>query len=209
MCYNILLLIKLRKEKMLNNIITKRKSIRDFDKGELDEEIIISSFEAARRAPSAFNEQPWRFILAERSNTEEFNSMLDILFEKNREWAQNASLLVIVLSKRTLSRNDHLNKHYLYDTASAVANLTFQANSLDLYVHQMGGFDTRKVINNYSVSEDYEPAVVLAIGRKIISDINSNETLNEIKRLPLEDILFENKFGESHSILINQNLMNN
>ena len=52
---------------MINNIIANRKSIRDFDSRLLDEEIIIALFEAARRAPSAFNEQPWRFILADRN----------------------------------------------------------------------------------------------------------------------------------------------
>ncbi len=177
--------VKLKKEKMINNIIAKRKSIRDFDSRLLDEEIITSLFEAARRAPSAFNEQPWRFILADRRNKEEFNSMSNVLMEKNREWAQNASLLVVVLSKKILSRNNNLNKHSLYDTASAVANLTFQANSLDLYVHQMGGFDSEKVIDNYSVPAEYEPAVVLAIGRKATSDVEKTITNPDVKRISL------------------------
>jgi nitroreductase len=194
---------------MLNNIITKRKSIRDFNSSELDEEVISTLFEAARRAPSAFNEQPWRFILADRSNKEEFDSMLDVLFEKNREWAKNASLLVIVLSKKILSKNNQLNKHYMYDTASAVANLTFQANSLDLYVHQMGGFDKLKTIEKYLVPDEYEPVVVLAVGRKEISDVRPNEMQIELNRIPLYDILFENKFANPHSILLNQNAMNN
>jgi nitroreductase len=194
---------------MLNNIITRRKSIRDFNSTELDEEVITTLFEAARRAPSAFNEQPWRFILADRSNKEEFDSMLDILFEKNREWAKNASLLVIVLSKKILSKNNQLNKHYMYDTASAVANLTFQANSLDLYVHQMGGFDKLKTIEKYLVPDEYEPVVVLAVGRKATSDARTNEMQIELNRIPLYDILFENKFAKPHSILLNQNAMNN
>ena len=194
---------------MLNNIITKRKSIRDFNSTELDEEVITTLFEAARRAPSAFNEQPWRFILADRSNKEEFDSMLDVLFEKNREWAKNASLLVIVLSKKILSKNDRLNKHFMYDTASAVANLTFQANSIDLYVHQMGGFDSAKIIDNYSVPDEYEPAVVLAIGRKASSDVEKTITDLDVKRNPLHEILFENKFGKVHSILTNEIVTNN
>ena len=125
-------------------------------------------FEAARRAPSAFNEQPWRFILAARNNSEEFKSILETLAEKNREWAINASLLVIVLAKKNLSRNQKFNKHYMYDTASAVANLTFQANSLNLYVHQMGGFSSEIIIEKYSVSDEFEPVVVLAIGGKVV-----------------------------------------
>jgi len=194
---------------MINNIITKRKSIRDFDSRLLDEEIITSLFEAARRAPSAFNEQPWRFILADRKNEADFKTMLDVLVEKNREWAKNAAALVIVLSKKQLSKNERLNKHYMYDTASAVANLTFQANSLDLYVHQMGGYDAQSILEKYLVPNEYEPAVVLAIGRKAISDVEKTLTDLDVKRNPLHEILFENKFGEPHSILVNQNVMNN
>ena len=67
---------------MVNSIISRRKSIRDFDKSELSDEIITSLFEAARRAPSAFNEQPWRFILGDRKNKVEFDSILDILADK-------------------------------------------------------------------------------------------------------------------------------
>jgi nitroreductase len=194
---------------MLNNIITQRKSIRNFDATLVDEEIIASLFEAARRAPSAFNEQPWRFILADRKNKDEFDSMLQVLFEKNREWAQKASLLVVVLSKKTVSRNDKVNKHYLYDTASAVANLTFQANSLDLFVHQMGGFDSEKIVQKYLVSEDFEPAVVLAIGRNNNSDLHQSEMQTALNRIPLNKILFENKFGDPHSILLNETVINN
>lgn len=194
---------------MLNNIIVKRKSLTDFDGTLLDDETITSLFEAARRAPSSFNEQPWRFILADRSSKKEFDLMLDVLVDKNREWAQTASLLVVVLSKKTLSRNDKLNKHYLYDTASSVANLTFQANSLDLYVHQMGGFDSEKIVEKYLVTEDFEPAVVLAIGRNINSDLQKGEMQTELNRMPLNKILFENKFGNPHSVLINRTEMNN
>lgn len=194
---------------MINKIIAKRKSVRDFDSSLLDEETIISLFEAARRAPSAFNEQPWRFILADKKNIEEFNSLLNVLNDKNKEWAQNASLLVIVLSKKTLTRNNKINRHYLYDTASAVANLTFQANSLDLYVHQMGGFDSGKVIDNYSVPDDFEPAVVIAIGKKDVEDKDDIVSQIELRRNSLSEILFENKFGISHSVLNNEIVINN
>ena len=93
----------------------------------------------------------------------------------------------------------------MYDTASAVANLTFQANSLNLYVHQMGGFSSEIIIEKYSVSDEYEPVVVLAIGRNVVSDLEPDETYPELKRMPLAEIVFENKFGESHSILSKEN----
>jgi nitroreductase len=189
---------------MLNEVILKRKSIKQFDGQEIENDEILSLFEAARRAPSAFNEQPWRFLLASRSDIKNFNAVLNILVEKNREWARDSSLLVIVLSKRTLTRNNKPNRHFLYDTASAVANLTFQANSLDLYVHQMGGFDSDKVMKDFSVPDDFEPAVVLAIGRKEKYSSTKEESQLEINRTPISHNLFENKFGVAHSILKNE-----
>ena len=73
----------------------------------------------------------------------------------------------------------------------------------------MGGFDSAKVIDNYSVPDEYEPAVVLAIGRKASSDVEKTIKDLEVKRIPLNVILFENKFGNVHSILTNETITNN
>jgi nitroreductase len=188
---------------MIDINILKRKSIRDFNGDLLSDEEIISLFEAARLAPSAFNEQPWRFIAATKNNNENFNAILETLADKNQEWARNSSLLVIVLAKKILSKNQTANRHYLYDTASAVSNLTFQANSLDIYVHQMGGFDSVKVVKNFNVPDYFEVATVMAIGRK-------NESLHEenadrkttMNRLTLDEILFEKSFGKPSSLIL-------
>jgi hypothetical protein len=73
----------------------------------------------------------------------------------------------------------------------------------------MGGFDKLKTIEKYLVPDEYEPVVVLAVGRKETSDARTNEMQIELNRIPLYDILFENKFAKPHSILLNQNAMNN
>lgn len=190
---------------MLNDLIVKRKSIKEFANKTLSSEEIISLFDAARRAPSAFNEQPWRFIIAQRDKKEEFDLMLETLSEKNQQWAKSASLLVIVLSKKISSKTQKLNRHYLYDTASAVANLTYQALSFNLYVHQMGGFDSGKVINNFSIPDDFDPAVILAIGEKTTSNEVDFLKQSELNRLPIKEILFEEKFGSTSDMLDDKN----
>ena len=45
-------------------LIAKRWSPRAFLDKPIEEEKIMSLFEAARWAPSAYNEQPWRFLIA-------------------------------------------------------------------------------------------------------------------------------------------------
>jgi nitroreductase len=190
---------------MVHDIIVKRKSIRAFNSENIDDEKLLSLFEAARLVPSSLNEQPWRFIFAERNDDAPFEKILNTLADANKVWAKNASLLVIVISKKDLDRNQKPNKHYFYDTASAVANLTFQANSLDLFVHQMGGFDSVKVQELFNVPEQFEPVVVIAIGAK--SAVNNlpdpykeRESLPQ-KRIALNEILFGNNFGEPHPLL--------
>lgn len=192
---------------MLNKLITHRKSIRAFENSSIDDETVYTLFEAARKAPSSFNEQPWRFIAASKENGNSFNLILDSLNEKNKEWAKNAPLLVAALAKKELSVNRNPNKYFMYDTASAVMNLTLQATSLNLYVHQMGGFSPPKIKENFLVPDEFEPVVVLAIGFKgdpntLPENLRTDEN-SESKRKPLEALLFENQFGESHSILLN------
>ena len=46
----------------INSIILNRWSPRSMTGEELDNDTLMSLFEAARWAPSSFNNQPWRFI---------------------------------------------------------------------------------------------------------------------------------------------------
>lgn len=190
---------------MIHNIIRIRKSIRAFKSEDIDKEKILSLFEAARLAPSSMNEQPWRFIFADKNDGSSFEKILSTLADANRVWAKDASLLIIVLSKKYFDRNGKPNKHYFYDAASAVSNLTFQANSLDLYIHQMGGFDSEKVKEMFLVPELFDPVVILAVGGK--GDVNNlpepfkeRENMSR-KRLALTEILFGDNFGEPHPLL--------
>lgn len=187
-------------KKMINELIVKRKSIKQFGNANISDSEILTLFEAARRAPSAFNEQPWRFILAKRESEKEFNAILNTLSEKNRDWAKDSSLFVTVLSKKILTRSGKPNRHYMYDTASAVANLTFQALTLNLYVHQMGGFDMEKLIKEFVIPPDFEPAVILAIGKMKNGNEDESTIHKGLNRLPVEEIVFEKKFGKESDI---------
>lgn len=50
-------------------------------------QVLSSLFEAARWAPSSYNEQPWRYIVATREEPEEFQRLLSRLLEGNQVWA--------------------------------------------------------------------------------------------------------------------------
>ncbi|MFZ2323431.1 MAG: pirin family protein [Ignavibacteriaceae bacterium] len=69
----------------------------------------------------------------------------------------------------------------------------------------MDGFDSGKVINNFSIPDDYDPAVILAIGEKTISNEVDILKQSELNRLPIKEILFEEKFGSTSDILKEKN----
>lgn len=77
---------------------TERWSPRAFTGESIAQETLLSFFEAARWAPSAYNSQPWRFLYARR-DTPDWERFLGLLNEFNRGWAQHASALVIIASK--------------------------------------------------------------------------------------------------------------
>ncbi|HEY6536624.1 MAG TPA: nitroreductase family protein [Candidatus Nitrosocosmicus sp.] len=64
----------------------------------------MSLFEAASWAPSSFNNQPWRFIYANR-NTKYWNNLFDLLVESNKLWAKNAALFVVAISNKNFEHS--------------------------------------------------------------------------------------------------------
>jgi nitroreductase len=65
----------------INPILLNRWSPRSMTGEELDDDELMTLFEAARWAPSSYNNQPWRFIYAKR-NTESWNRLFDLLGTK-------------------------------------------------------------------------------------------------------------------------------
>jgi nitroreductase len=140
---------------MVNEIILKRRSIKTFLPGNINDEKIEALFKAASMAPSSMNEQPWSFILAKKEDEDNFNKLLNLMSPKNQIWAKDSSILLVAIAKRNFSLNNKVNKHYIYDVSSAVANLTYQALSIGLYVHQVGGFDVERSRTELNIPDEY------------------------------------------------------
>ena len=125
---------------------------------------LLCCLEAARWAPSSFNEQPWSFLVSTREDSEQFRRMLGCLVKANQQWAQNAGVLLITVARRTFTGNGKPNRVAEHDIGLAAANLTVQATALGLYVHQMGGIDIPKVRYTYRVPEGFDPVTAIALG---------------------------------------------
>ena len=160
------------------SVIKKRRSIVSFSDQEIGKDILERVFEAARWAPSSYNEQPWTFLVANKYEDPDMHQlMVSVLMEKNRVWAQNAPVLILPLAAKMLALNDKPNRFSFYDTGQAVAFLSLQATAEDLFLHQMGGFNSEECRSLFKIPGHLEPTAVIALGYKG----NRPELAEEIK----------------------------
>jgi nitroreductase len=173
-------------------LLAERWSPRGFDAAhEIGDEALTALLEAARWAPSAGNSQPWRFLVTRRGE-EAHGRLFTALAPGNQAWAGAASALVLVAA-RTAGDDGRPQPWALYDTGQAVHALVTQAQADGLVVHQMGGFDTDTVRDEFGLDQALTPVVVIAIGRRedtasLPSALAAREAAPRTRR-PVADLL--------------------
>jgi nitroreductase len=176
----------------LNNIIVDRRSELAFSPVAIESNQINTLFEAARWAPSSYNDQPWKFYFASRSNTGKFNSILSLLMPGNVEWAQHSSLIIISTARTVLSLNGKENIYAMHDTGMATANLLIQAQSMGLVSHVMGGFDREGAKKLLGLTYGWIVVAAIAIGypgdKNLLSETNFKRANAPRMRKLLEEI---------------------
>jgi nitroreductase len=144
-------------------VFTDRWSPRAFLDKDLTDDQVTALFEAARWAPSCFNDQPWHFRFARTAADRTL--FAQALVEKNRLWATKAPLLVYVLARKFFAGSVKPNRHGQFDAGAAWMSLALQARRLGLYAHAMAGFDIKKAYNILNISaEEYEVMAAVAVG---------------------------------------------
>ena len=147
----------------INPLLQKRWSPISFTDRMLTDEEIETLFEAARWAPSSFNEQPWRYVYA-RKNDGEKREKLESLLSEGNAWSKKAPLLVMSVAKLTFTKNGKPNRHAQHDNGSAMENMFLQAASMGLFGHGMAGWDTAMAMEIFQIGDGYEPLTMMAFG---------------------------------------------
>jgi len=156
-------------EHPIETLFVARWSPRAMSGEPLTEEELRTLFEAARWAPSTYNEQEWRFLYARR-NTPQWPPVFDLLVEGNQVWCENAAVLCVILAHKVFARNGKPNPVHLFDCGCAFENLALQGTALGLVVHGMQGFDYEKARTVLKVPDDYAVVAMFAAGRP--GDVN-------------------------------------
>ncbi|MEM7517161.1 MAG: nitroreductase family protein, partial [Planctomycetota bacterium] len=118
----------------VHDLIAERWSPRAFAEQSVTDHEIGSLLEAARWAPSCYNEQPWRFLVAKASDPDLFERFADCLLDGN-SWAKRAPVLMIAVARTTFEQSEKENRHAWHDVGLAVENLVLQAEALGLATH--------------------------------------------------------------------------
>lgn len=185
--------------------IRQRRSAMAYADRPVPAKLLRLVFEAARWAPSSFNEQPWRFVVATRDDPEGYERLADCLSSGNA-WARRAPVLILGLASLNLTRNGRPNTYHLHDLGLALENLMIQATALGLACHPMGGFDKDKAATALEVPEGYRPVTMIALGYPgdpdHLSPEHHDRELGPRKRKPLHELVFAGRFGQPAAFLI-------
>src|SRR5437773_11726724 len=87
---------------------------------------LCSLFEAARWAPSSYNEQPWSYFVATKEDPEEFGRLLSCLVEGNQAWAKAVPVLALGVVSMRFARNNKENRAAVHDLGLAAGNLVVE-----------------------------------------------------------------------------------
>ena len=158
---------------------------------------LMTLFEAARWAPSSYNNQPWRLLYARR-DTEHWATFFGLLVEGNRAWAKDAAALLLFVSKETFDFNGQPYPTHSFDAGAAWENLALQATKLGLATHGMQGFDYERARAELNIPEGFRVEAMIAVGRpgdpaRLPERLREREAPSG--RKPLSEITCEGRFN--------------
>lgn len=148
----------------IDNVLAQRWSPYVFESRAVCGADMESLFEAVRWAPSAYNEQPWRYLLATQDDPSEFEKLLSCLVEPNQAWAKAAWVLGLGIVSSKFQRNGKPNRTAHHDLGLGTASLLVEATRRGLLVHQMSGILPDRARELYSVPEGFDILTGIAIG---------------------------------------------
>lgn len=177
-------------------LVLSRRSIRRYLDKPVEREKILTCIEAARRAPSANNIQPWRFLIIDdpelkaKFAKEAFSGIYFI-----SKFAEKAPVIIIILARldiiaNRLGRQIQDIQFYLIDIGIAGEHIVLQAEELGLGTCWIAWFNARKTRKFFNIPRKYKIVSLMAMG------YYERKPSAEKKRKKLEEIAWFNKLEE-------------
>lgn len=178
------------------DLILNRWSPRAMSGESISDEALNSLFEAARWAPSSYNNQPWRFVYAKR-DTPEWDPIYNLMVQFNKDWGKNAAVLIVILSRNNFAYNNKPSRTHSFDTGAAWQNLALQGAYQGLVVHGIEGFDYAKAKEVLRIPDGYTIEAMCAVGlpgkkEDLPQEMQKNEQPSD--RKPITEFAFKGLF---------------
>jgi nitroreductase len=187
------------------DLIANRWSSRAYDAAKpVAQAQIIALLEAARWAPSSYNDQPWCFVVCDKNtDADAWQKAFDCLMPSNQAWLINAPVLMLGCANTVLDINQHANRFAQYDTGAAVENICLQATHMGLMTHQMGGYHADKAREAFAIPTQFTPMAMISVGYageqaqlKQVSEELYERDVAERKRKALSELFFAGAWGK-------------
>jgi nitroreductase len=149
----------------VKDAIAKRKSIRKFKEKEVPNKIIKEVIDAARRAPSGHNLQPWHFVVVKKKeNLLKFKEQKVFV----QDWVYDAPVIIVCCSEKEAYSPNSIKEHEqgmpLINLSLASAFLSLRTTELDLGTCFIAWADKEKIKKILGIPKDIIIPYVIAMG---------------------------------------------
>jgi len=183
----------------VKHAIVERRAYRSLEPVEITEEIIYDLAECAQLSASCFNNQPWRYIFV--NNSEVLKEMHEA-FSSSNKWAENASMIIVVFSKKELDCMIRDREYYLFDIGMATGFIILRATEIGLVAHPIAGYSPKKTREILGIPDDYNVIALVIVGKHsekintVLSEKQVESEKRRPKRISLDKFMYINKYGE-------------
>lgn len=159
------------------------RSIREYESKAVEPEKITKALEAARLAPSALNNQPWRYIVVQDQGTIE-----KINYACNQTWFVPAMIIGCVDPSQSYVREDG-EGYWKMDLAVSMHNLMLSAWEMGLGTCWVTAFSEKEIIKLLGIPHYLRVLAMTPIGYPV------KDKPPVSKRKPLNDIVHYEKWS--------------
>ena len=181
--------------------LKKRKSPLVFEDRDVEHEKIQALIEAARWAPSCFNNQSWNYVFVHKHHVT--RGALEEALSRGNGWAKKVPYLIAVGANPEKACKTNNLPYYAFDAGLSVMSLVIEAEHQNLRVHQMAGWNEEKLKTALGFPQEYRVIVLFALGYEadvkslwnVLEERIKDKLAKSRERKPAEENFFFETFG--------------
>ena len=176
--------------------INKRASLKTrLSARDIEQDIIAKVLGAARLAPSARNNQPWRFIVVR--GKEAVESLVSKAFSGTNQVVKEAPVIIIACAKPSDDIISDGKEYYLLAVGMAVENILLAATDLGLVTHPMTGVNEDELKRILGIPQEvrFVIATPLAYPAEGSYEEAAQERLSQRTRKDLKELVYSDVWG--------------